>query len=195
MKAVFIGDSLTYGYMVAEKEKWTYLLGDEWGITAVNKGALGDTTAGISLRFYEDVIEEKPDTVFIMGGTNDFLMGYSLLNVQTNLQQIIKEAQNYGIKVILGIQPPTIPSLAEKLWIDNIDYDKINSKIKALSKWVKENKDSLHIAYIDFFCEFAKIINNANLKEYYLDGIHLTPKGNLIMAKIAYNSLDNFSIF
>lgn len=185
MKLLLIGDSLTYGYRVQEKYKWTNILGRELGIEISNRGALGDTTAGMNLRLSEDLLNERPDMVFIMGGTNDFLMGYSLENVQNNLKQMIQDINNLTLKVIVGVQPPTIQAMAEQFWIEGVNYNKVNDKIKALREWIINNSSEHAFNYIDFFGEFNSLLLQEGFNNYYIDGVHMNNIGHEAMAKIA----------
>jgi len=195
MKLLLIGDSLTYGYRVEEKYKWTNILSKKLNIEISNKGTLGDTTAGMNLRLSEELLEEYTDIVFIMGGTNDFLMGYSLENVQNNFKQMIQDVNNISLKVILGIQPPTIEAMAEVMWIDNVDYNKVNAKIKALRKWIINNSSELNFNFIDFFHEFNNLLLHKEFRNYYIDGVHMNNTGHEAMAKIAIDFMNKNKIF
>lgn len=193
MKIICIGDSLTYGYRIGIDNKWTYLC-QHWykGINLINKGKLGDTTAGMLYRFNEDVILQRPQIAIIMGGTNDFLMNSSLSNVIDNIVTLAKEGKENNINVILGIQPPVIPSLAEVLWVPQVDYESINKKIELYREWVLNFSKETSISYIDFYREISLQLKNINAKELYIDGIHLTTKGHNLMAKAAINILNLF---
>lgn len=194
MKLLLIGDSLTYGYRVQEKYKWTNILGRELGIEISNRGALGDTTAGMNLRLSEDLLNEHPDMVFIMGGTNDFLMGYPLKNVQKNLKQMIQDINNLSLKVIVGVQPPTIHHMAELLWIEGVNYNKVNDKIKALREWIINNSSEYNFNYIDFLGEFNSLLLQEDFNNYYIDGVHMNNIGHEVMAKIALDFIKKIQI-
>ncbi|MEA4828128.1 MAG: GDSL-type esterase/lipase family protein [Clostridium sp.] len=190
MKIIFIGDSLTYGYRVDEEKRWPNTIGEKFQIEILNRGELGDSTAGMLLRFYEEAIKKSPDIIIIMGGTNDFLMNCSVENVQKNIYAMIKEAGQYHIKVILGIQPPIIPYMAEKFWVPNVNYTEINEKISQYSEWVKDFGAMHNLLYIDFFNKFNELLKNKPPEEYYIDGLHLNSKGHEVMAWAASNVLD-----
>lgn len=69
MKIVFFGDSLTQGtFGVSYVDKLAKLLR---GQHFINNGVNGDTSLNLYRRVDKDVIEQKPDGVFIMIGVND----------------------------------------------------------------------------------------------------------------------------
>jgi acyl-CoA thioesterase-1 len=71
LKLVCMGDSLTFGFKMTRKNSWPQIVGENLKIDVKNKGICGDTTAGMLSRFGREVVEEKPEYVLIMGGSND----------------------------------------------------------------------------------------------------------------------------
>lgn len=191
MRIICIGDSLTYGYRVNEEEKWTHLFSNDTGIELINRGVLGDSTAGMIMRFYSEIISTRPNAVFIMGGSNDFLMNRNLDSVKNNIKHLIKEAKQFNLKILLGIQPPMVPHLAERLWASGVNYEEINRKIAYYSEWVKNYSAEEMFSYIDFYDEFTSDVHYS-LEEYYIDGLHLNSKGHKLMYKIAVDAFMNF---
>lgn len=189
MKIVCIGDSLTFGYGVSREESWLHLINNRNSIEAINKGINGDSTAGMIFRFYEDVVSNKPEYVFIMGGTNDFLMNSSVNSVQERIEELIEEAKRENIKVILGIQPAIITHLAKAYWQSSDNYDEINLKLNEYRNWAVDFAASNKITCIDFYEEFTHYLNKVNEKVLYIDGIHPTAKGHEIMANLFIKTL------
>src|SRR5277367_3178480 len=62
-RVVFIGDSITEGWVTADPQLFTD------GV--IGRGISGQTSPQILLRFFQDVIELRPQVVHIMAGTND----------------------------------------------------------------------------------------------------------------------------
>ncbi len=185
MKIVCIGDSLTFGYGVNKKDRWVELsksILKHKNIEIVNKGVNGDTTSGILSRFYDDVIDENPSHVFIMCGSNDFLMGLSVDYVFKNLLLMIKDAEENSIIPIIGIQPSIISELANIHWEPYLNYSFMNSCILAYKKMVVEYCTCNHIAFVDFHSQFLNIIDH-NENTFYIDGLHLNAKENKLMAE------------
>ena len=81
-KIVLIGDSITEAFKAAE-------LLPEFNI--INKGQFGDNTAGVLARLEKDVIEENPDRVFLLIGTNDFALERTDDELIENINKIIDE--------------------------------------------------------------------------------------------------------
>src|SRR5262249_10075709 len=64
-------------------------------------GIRGDTTAGGRARM-KAALEQKPSIVILELGANDGLRGLPILQMQTNLEQMIKDFQDTGAKVVLA---------------------------------------------------------------------------------------------
>lgn len=185
MKTVCIGDSLTYGFGVMKRHTWIEILKEKSKIDFINRGINGDTTAGMLSRSYEDIILNYPDKAIIMGGTNDFILGYDLDRVKENVLLLAKEAKEHGVEPIIGIQIPTEPKLASEKWTKEVDYENVNKKIIDYRDKMIEACEFNGYKYIDFYKEFVdKVIHNSDYK-YYTDGIHPNYEGHKIMARSA----------
>jgi acyl-CoA thioesterase-1 len=100
------GDSLTAGYGVQAGEGYPARLQkklDEQGYRyrVVAMGVSGDTTSGGRSRM-KPAIEQKPAIVLLELGANDGLRGLPVVQMQANLETMIKEFQKSGAKVILA---------------------------------------------------------------------------------------------
>lgn len=184
MKIVCIGDSLTYGYRVRRSQVWTKLIENEYGIEVLNKGISGDSTGGMLSRFYRDVVENRPSYVFIMGGANDLIMEVPLNVIRSNISTMVHQARGNSIIPILGIQPLTEPEMAKIHWSNITDFTRVNKKLKELREWIIEFSNIFDVKVVDFCGELNRKITEENKTEIYLDGLHLTPKGNEIMKDI-----------
>ena len=178
MKLVCIGDSLTYGYGVSLKSCWVELLKMHFDMEIINKGANGDTTAGILSRSYRDIIEGKPDYVIIMAGTNDMLMNYPVKSIKDNIVLLINEAQENNIKPIIALQPPIEAALAKIYWDEEVNYEKVNLNLSDYINWAKKYSKDNNITFIDFYDRFA---NGNNIINLYSDGIHPNAEGHKLM--------------
>ena len=99
-RVVFIGDSITDGWRLAEMFP---------GKPYVNRGISGQTTAQMLVRMYPDVIALKPAAVIILAGTNDIARNngpQTLEMIQHNLMAMTELAKGHGIKVILSAVMP-----------------------------------------------------------------------------------------
>lgn len=191
MKLVCIGDSLTYGYAIFRKACWVELIKNKLNIDVVNKGANGDTTAGMLSRSHQDIIQIAPTHVIIMGGSNDFIANRSLKLVQENIEQLVNETALNNIVRILGIEPPIDKVLAQRKWTDSVDYDQINSTLNNYRNWIIKFAKENSIHYIDFHSCFLELLKSKDPREMYVDGLHPTPYGHEVMANCAIELLKN----
>lgn len=186
MKIICIGDSLTFGYGVNRNYCWVSLLKNILQHDVINKGINGDTTTGILTRSHKDIIKNKPTHTIILAGTNDFLLGRSLENVEKNLNLIIKECIENNINPIIAIPMEIETVMAQQIWTSDLDYLSVNKKLTEYRKYIlnisKENKFN----YIDFFSVIKENKTKCKASELFVDGIHPTLLGHKIMFNKAY---------
>lgn len=109
---VFLGDSLTAGFGLAESEAFPavverLLLDEGVAVRVVNAGVSGDTTAG-GLRRIGWVLKQEPTIVVVGLGGNDALRGQPLEETEANLRKIVATARDAGTAVLLlGMRIPT----------------------------------------------------------------------------------------
>lgn len=179
---IFFGDSLTYGYGVPKENSWVYLSSNDLNINYLNKAQNGDTTPSMLSRYYSSVLKYNPSRIFIMGGTNDLLCGRNILSIIENLEIMIQDAYNINSKVILGIPPKIIGSLANKLFIPSSFYSYAEESLGKL----RDELIALSIKYKTDLIDFYSINFTEDL---YIDGLHLTSEGNELMYKKAIKIL------
>lgn len=172
---IFIGDSLTFGYGVHKEQSWVYNLNREFSLSSLNKACNGDTSTGILSRYYKDVIKYSPKKIFLMCGTNDLLMGKKTKDIVDNLEVMIKDALEINSKIILGIPPNVIGSMAEVLFSPSSFYNYTEEELPHLQSEIINLCNKYNVCYIDFY----KL--TFNRKDLYLDGIHLNSKGHHLM--------------
>ena len=111
VRVVFLGDSLTAGYGLAQDDALPEQVEAIWranGINAeaINAGVSGDTTANGLARFDWSVSAADPDLLVISLGANDFLLGIDADITRANLKSILDLAQTEGIPAVLvGLEP------------------------------------------------------------------------------------------
>ncbi len=103
---VFLGDSLTAGYGLAEEQAYPALIEARMraagiDLPVVNAGVSGDTTAG-GLRRLDWILRRPVAVLFVALGGNDGLRGVPLAETRRNLAQIIERAQAAGARVVLA---------------------------------------------------------------------------------------------
>lgn len=174
-KLIFLGDSLTEGYGVAQEAAFPQIIQkkfaqdkSDWQITA--SGSSGSTSAS-TLGRLKWISKEKPSVVFVLMGSNDGLRGLKVEQTEKNLSDAIQWAIDNKIKIILG-QLHVPPNYGK-------DYDKNFTAI--FPKLAKKYKIPLAPFLLNDVAGVSKL-NQA-------DGIHPNEKGHAIVAENIYKYL------
>ena len=103
---IFLGDSLTEGYGVAQTAAFPFLIQEkakanqlDWNISS--SGSSGSTSASTLSRL-KWIAKKKPDYVMLIMGSNDGLRGLKTEELEKNLAEAISWAQKNKLKIILG---------------------------------------------------------------------------------------------
>lgn len=178
MNLIFLGDSLTFGYGLHTNDRFVNIIKANLNYNIINKGVNGDTTSGLLSRVDKDVLCYNPNFCSLLIGTNDFLSNRSVDYVFDNISFLTKDLLSHNITPIICTPPPTFSSLATLHWCATIDYDNVNLKIHQLQKRLSNFCTENNYIFIDFF----SLITTNICKNIFSDGIHLNPKGNLLLA-------------
>lgn len=189
MKIVCIGDSLTQGFGVSNRENWVALMNKSSKVEFINKGINGDTTSGMLARFNKDVIEEKPKFVIIMGGVNDIIVENSLGGIQSNIMSMVHQAYYHRVIPIVGISIKSDISNFRKDWSELTNISVLNDKILDYRNWIIKFCGIFNIMVIDFYAEFDYMIQG-DYGKYLLDGLHPSKEGHNILADIALDYIN-----
>lgn len=171
IKLVALGDSLTAGYGLPEKQSFTsqlqtYLVTQKLDIQVINAGVSGDTSAGGFSRL-DWTLSGGADFVLLELGANDALRGLEPADTRANLAAIIEKLQQQNIPVLLtGMKAP--PNLGADYMAE---YDALFPELATKYK----------IAYYPFFLDGVAAEPSLNQN----DGIHPNEKG----VKIIINKL------
>jgi lysophospholipase L1-like esterase len=164
---VFLGDSLT------DSCEW-----QEFFRNAIikNRGISGDTTNGILNRI-DEVVDSKPQKLFLMIGINDVNRGEKvdeILNnyklILTNFRERIPQTQVF-IQSILPINNQKRPNKG------------VNSIILELNANLKNLAKQFSFQYIDLFSAFLDDNNQLDAR-YTTDGVHLNGQGYFVWKRI-----------
>ncbi len=166
---VFVGDSLT------DYCNWNELYQNE---TIINRGIAGDTTTGVLQRINE-IVNQKPNKIFLMIGINDIISGVNSKTIVTNYQNILKtiNSQDANCKVYVE---SILPVVENKIAAKNSVIANINSQVKTIA-------ENMSYTYIDLYSKFLD--NNQQLKLNYTDeGLHLLGDGYILWK----NNIDQY---
>lgn len=189
MKMICIGDSLTFGYGVARKDTWVSLAAGRTGVEMINAGICGDTTGGMLARFGRDVLEKRPDAVFIMGGGNDRMTGCPNCIAQSNLMGMAHQAISAGILPMVGLQPPVLRERIPEDWAAFASGNLGQQAETEYRLWLLRFGKTFGIPVVDFWRPFSEALGEEPPESLYLDGLHPTAKGHAMMAQTVCGAL------
>lgn len=157
---IFMGNSITEGWMDQHPE---FFLENNY----LSRGIGGQTTPQMLLRFMQDVVDLRPETVVILAGTNDIAENTgpaTLKSISNNIRAMVQLADKNDINVILCSVLP----VSKYPWNPGL---KPVEKIGELNTWLKEfAEENAHI-YADLFSPMANE-DNGMKEEYSADGVH-----------------------
>ena len=109
---LIVGDSISAGYGLPRERGWVTLLQNrlqQQGVnrTVINASISGETTEGGRNRLPALLEKYHPATVVVELGGNDGLRGFQIDRLRNNLNEMVKNAQAMGAKVLLlGMKIP-----------------------------------------------------------------------------------------
>mgnify|MGYP000041224217 CR=1 FL=1 len=121
-------------------------------------------------RFKEEVLNHKPDVLFIDYGLND--RGIGLERAKIAWELMIEQALAYGTKVIL--LTPT-PDLKEDIFSNETPLAKHSKQIRALAK-------KYNVGLVDSYALFKSLAKIQPLKGYMSQNNHINQKGHQFVA-------------
>ena len=175
-RIVMLGDSLTAGLGLSTEQAYPALLqarldARKAGWHVVNAGVSGDTSAG-GLRRLEWAVEGGAAVLVVALGGNDALRGLPVVDLASNLDQVVRRAKAADVRVILaGMEAPpnTGPEYTAAF----------RAVYPALAKKHK-------VELVPFLLDGVGGIESLN----QADGIHPNPAGTLIVANTVWRALE-----
>jgi acyl-CoA thioesterase-1 len=175
-KIIALGDSLTAGFGLAEKESFPYLLqqrlsADGYDYEVINAGVSGDTSLG-GLERSDWVLQQDNAKVLILElGANDMLRGIPVAQMKESLDKIIRKAKAKNLKVLLCgmLAPPTMGGKYQR------DY------MMAFPDLANDDK----VEFLPFLLENVAMKKELN----QADNIHPNADGEKIMTDNVYKAL------
>ncbi len=172
-RVVFMGDSLTRGWIVFHPEFFA-------ANGFVDRGISGQTTPQMLVRFRQDVISLAPAAVHIMAGTNDVAENTGPFDpeaTKNNLMSMVELARMHRIRIILAAIPPAAAfpwrSVAEPV-----------EKIRALNAWIAAYAKLNSFAFADY-TSLLDDGTGAMRPGLSYDGVHPTKAGYEAMEQAA----------
>ena len=98
---IAFGDSITAGVGTTGSSNYVSLLSSRTGISIVNAGRSGDTTADALARIDGSVLSRDPQIVIVLLGGNDILQSVPVQQRISNITSIVQRIRADGAAVIL----------------------------------------------------------------------------------------------
>jgi lysophospholipase L1-like esterase len=193
-KVVFIGDSITNIWGTGQE-------GDEFAQHPnwIAKGIVGQNSNQILARFQTDVIDQHPDVVHILAGTNDIYPGWTLgpsevaavflnaIDSPANIKAMVAMAQAANIKVILATIPPwncadqSVCHLATTADNTSSRYDRIDT----WNSWIRQLAFDNNLTLVDYHAALVSTDTEDYVTAYTIDGVHPSVDGYKTMTPLA----------
>lgn len=170
-RVVFMGDSITQGW---DRDHQT-LFADP---RRINRGISGQTTGQMLLRFRQDVIALRPETVVLLAGTNDIAGNTGDTDdatIRGNIQSMAELARAAGIRVVLV----SILPADHYWWAPKVDPV---ARIAATNQWLRDYAARGRLAYVDLFTPLLGT-KGAIDPRYSRDGVHPNAAGYAVMER------------
>ena len=175
-RVVFMGDSITEGWMNHGTGASAAAPGFFPGKPYVDRGISGQTTPQMLVRFRPDVLELKPAAVVIFAGINDIAGNTGDMTpeqTEGNLASMAELATANGVKVVMCSITPAF----DFPWKPGREPA---AKVVAINGWIKSFAESKGYVYVDFYT--AMVDARGGLPEALSkDGVHPTPAGYAVM--------------
>ncbi len=198
-RVLFIGDSITDagrtnhlppyggGYMSMFRNK---IIENHASldVSFINKGISGNTLEGLELRWKRDVIDLKPNHLFIMIGINDAAV--QLESSKSN-EDALNEFENIFIKLLNSSRDIGIRSIY-CLSPFYISTDTASPLFIMAKKHIEIQKDickSRSIPFINIHEVFQQVLKKTDAIFWSTDGVHPKEQGHMLIADTLYKEL------
>jgi acyl-CoA thioesterase-1 len=176
-KILILGDSLSAAYNIPIEKSWPELFRNNIRSSypqssVINASISGETTFGGVQRLEKLLEKHRPDQLIIELGGNDGLQGLNFAQSTENLDQMVRQAKQQDISVLLiGVRMP--PNFGAAY----------NARFQQIFESVSVQHD---IHYLPRFLE-GVAASDASLMQN--DGIHPTAEAQPVLAEKVFNAM------
>jgi len=185
------GDSLTAASDLERPFIWPSLIEKQLQLKIINSGIDGDTTGGLLSRFYPSVVQQQPDFVLIMGGTNDLWWDLDVKLIRANVFAMTCQAEHHAIVPLIGLPPPIVieKAIQQDFAAPDGGYERCNARLAELVKGLSVTAEQNDIDCLDFFHPFFDQAGAVRDQYFLEDGLHPNEAGHRLMAQEAIQFL------
>jgi len=184
---VFHGHSVPSGYLtkgVTDRlNSYPYLtlkkLNDRYPYSVVNTITTsigGEQSEQGAVRFTDEVLNHKPDVLFIDYALNDRSIG--LKKAKIAWEKMIKQTLEYGTKLIL--MTPT-PDLGEDISSEDTDLAEHSEQIRQLAR-------EYGVGLVDSYALFQELAETETLTGFMAQNNHINQKGHQLVADAIFEA-------
>ncbi|WP_347840824.1 GDSL-type esterase/lipase family protein [uncultured Draconibacterium sp.] len=167
----------------------------------INAGVGGNSTSDLLERIEKDVLQQEPDLVIVMVGTNDMLNSKKMNSYEqyaSNLDEIVKTLKQNKAEVVVMAPPPADSSYLFERHDRKLFASAPNVKLDSARQIVAKTARKQNVHFIDIYQQFS----NLNLPQHntdlfimnpknsgYRDGVHPTALGYHFIAENVFQFL------
>ena len=166
---VALGDSITYGFPFSPRESWVGIVAAKYGAHIINQGICGDFTIGMLNRFQQDVLNENPGGVIILGGYNDVYSGLGAAEICANLEAMCQKAREHDLEAVLALPTPVEHAVPETV-------------LNECRHWISRYAEQQGLPTIDFYSALLDETLGGPNPGTTTDGVHPSREGYRLMA-------------
>ena len=192
VRIAFVGDSITSdraSYLNIIRE----LYKDDPNITLIDAAVSGDKTDDAVMKFYFRTLDQKPDIVHILLGTNDLRHNQdsfgrsclSLEEIRRNYEYMLHTLQVRRIPAVISQISPTITEHCRLRFPDD-NWAYVQDEIDRVNAIIAEEADKYDAILNPVSVEYKKYKPEELLLQ---DGLHLNETGQYILTKSVLQSL------
>lgn len=167
----------------------------------LNKGVGGNSTIELLQRIEEDVIQENPDLVILMVGTNDLLNSRKMVSYTeyaNNLDIIVGQIKMTGSRVLLMSSPPVDSAYLFTRHDKTLYLQPPNEIMDSASHIVKKIASDSDVLFLDLYAKFSALDLPRHNEDLFFrnqvnsgksDGVHPTALGYHFIAEQVFHFL------
>jgi acyl-CoA thioesterase I len=150
----------------------------------INRGQGGELVFQMLRRFQRDVVDLKPRAAVLKVCAINFgPQAPSQRVTRAEYREMVDRAQAAGIKPVLATVVPV-----SKAWADR-KGPQVQEGIVAFNDWVKAEGRKRRLVVADYYTALAGADGYVNPR-YTTDGLHVSPAGYALMAKVVAPAID-----